>query len=148
MIHGLIRRMIARRCRIDMKPELQRIKIAEACGWKIIDFNRGDKLPDVIPNKTTYWDKERKYKAYPAIPDYINDLNAMHEAENILFSKPEGYERRYAMLISSVVSNCGGEPFGEYAPEDLRDVCNCIHATAAQRAEAFLRTLSLWEETE
>ncbi len=117
-----------------MSPELQRIKIAEACGWKIIDFNRGDKLPDVVPSKTTYWDKERKYKPYPAIPDYLNDLNAMHEAEKQI---PKNLQPAYWCLLCSLNS---GEivAYGYFY---------AVHKTAAQRAEAFLRTLNLWEES-
>jgi hypothetical protein len=60
------------------------------------------------------------------IPDYLNDLNAMHEAENILSS--EKWQRR---------------DYIDYLSED--DQWLHVHSTAAQRAEAFLRTLNLWE---
>ena len=56
-----------------------------------------------------------------AIPDYCGDLNAMHEAENVLDeTQAEDYE----------------ELLGAYG----------FHATARQRAEAFLRTVGKWEE--
>ncbi len=119
-----------------MSPEQQRIKIAEACGWKIIDFNRGDKLPDVVPSKTTYWDKERKYKPYPAIPDYLNDLNAMHEVEATLDCVQQFAYAAYLYY---------GEPH-EHAWDQVA-AFEIAHATAAQRAEAFLKTLNLWEES-
>jgi hypothetical protein len=67
------------------------------------------------------------------LPDYLNDLNAMHEAEKVL-SRGEGYHQK------------GG--FGLYKTA-LAEVCDEQHpidATAAQRAEAFLRTIGKWEE--
>lgn len=71
------------------------------------------------------------------IPDYLDDLNAMHEAEKVLIGDYEHGEngrdasaRFYDELIS--VTTCDG--FFH------------IHATAAQRAEAFLRTLGKWQD--
>ncbi len=78
-----------------MTPEAQRIAIAEACGW--------------------YWDKshspqkDRRRLISPAfdvcivwkngelggkvVPDYLSDLNAMHEAEKVLTENQwDGYE--------------------------------------------------------
>jgi hypothetical protein len=55
------------------------------------------------------------------LPDYLNDLNAMHEAEKVL-TADQWFE--YDRLMP------------------LRDPQK-IHATAAQRAEAFIKTLGL-----
>ena len=60
-------------------------------------------------------------------PPYTHSLDAMHEAEECqaMFLKYDKYR------------------------QTLQDVCEStfpICATAAQRAEAFLKTLSLWEE--
>jgi hypothetical protein len=64
------------------------------------------------------------------LPDYLNDLNAMHEAEKMLTeSQSAQYERRLMGSRSFV----GAAEFWIY------------HATAAQRAEAFLRTIGKWE---
>ena len=57
--------------------------------------------------------------------DPCNDLNAMHEAEMSL-ENPDSYEEWLASV-------CGG-------PEYL------FHASARQRAEAFLRAIGKWEE--
>lgn len=62
--------------------------------------------------------------------DYCNDLNAMHEAEKIFCNYSLKLE--YA---DGVAFTCD---------ENLR--FNAIHATARQRAEAFLRTLGKWDE--
>jgi len=57
--------------------------------------------------------------------DYLNDLNAMHEAEKVLTAKQKG---RYAHLLTG---SCG----------------RAWDATATQRAQAFLKTLGLWKES-
>lgn len=94
-----------------MIPEQQRIAIAEACGWHTIAFNRG-------------WVKVGDGETQAMIPDYLNNLNAMHEAENVL-TADQWYE--YDRLMP------------------LRDPQK-MHATAAQRAEAFLRAIGKWVE--
>ena len=59
------------------------------------------------------------------VPDYLNDLNAMYRAEETLNSNQ--WETWHRIV-------------GNWATDRA-------HLTAAQRAEAFLRTLGLWEET-
>ena len=67
-------------------------------------------------------------REFMPIPDYLNDLNAMAEAERVL--TPE-QRKQYAELLLPMM----GEPEWSY---------NDVFATATQRAEAFLRTLSKW----
>jgi hypothetical protein len=71
-------------------------------------------------------------------PHYLNDLNAMHEAEKVLtYEQAEIFEDELCDVAKSanvVLEN----------PAPWRFV---FHATAAQRAEAFLRTLGLWTES-
>ena len=62
-------------------------------------------------------------------PDYCNDLNAMHEAERIL--SDESHADYACELVKTIRRN--GEWF------------ESVSATAAQRAEAFLRTINKWE---
>ena len=52
-----------------MTPEKQQIAIAEACGWKYVNFNYI--LQGVWQNVGSF-------------PDYLNDLNACHEMEKSL----------------------------------------------------------------
>ena len=69
------------------------------------------------------------------LPDYLNDLNAMHEAEKLLTKKQRPF---YAgELIDATVAEC---------MEQHAEVFVVAHATAAQRAEAFLKTLNLWTD--
>jgi hypothetical protein len=91
-----------------MKPEKQRTAIAEACGTM--------KWSYALPTKTIGC----------GVPDYLNDLNAMHEAEKVL-----DYNQLREME-DSVSFQFAVYPF---------------HATANQRAEAFLRTIGKWEES-
>jgi len=66
--------------------------------------------------------------------DFCSDLNAMHEAEKTI---PPIRIRRYISELWAAM--CEG---GHAEEMDI----GTIHATAAQRAEAFLRTLGKWEE--
>ena len=61
-----------------MTPEQQRIAIAEACGWTDCVFNpaRGQHPMGCFTNE--------KFLGLSTLPDYLSDLNAMHEAEKFL----------------------------------------------------------------
>lgn len=109
-----------------MKPESQRIAIAEACGWKHIP-----KMKSVNP--LLVWECPDGGFS-DKCPDYPNDLNAMHEAEKIL----KGLDAfRYTQILWKVIQP---KDFANYDTE--KHVC----ATAAQRAEAFLRTIGKWRD--
>ncbi len=117
-----------------MKPERQRIAIAEACGWDEKSANRGFKtalryIDDVPCNQIT-----------EKIPDYPNDLNAMHEAEKTL--KEQGEWQSYLTSLWNI-SNPGRE-LSPCHPANFLSWA-MVDATATQRAEAFLKTLGLWE---
>ena len=102
-----------------MNPEQQRIAIAEACGW--------------TTKHKGLW--VERLQTYAALPDYLNDLNAMHEAEKVLKQRWSNYCEKLLEIV-------------EPEPRSL-EVChywNLLHATASQRAEAFLRTIGKWEE--
>lgn len=65
------------------------------------------------------------------VPDYLNDLNAMHEAEKVLKVEQHfTFQVELARVINTITY-----------PLNFA----LLHATAAQRAEAFLRTLNLWK---
>jgi hypothetical protein len=113
-----------------MTPEAQRIAIAEACGWV-----------NIRPSNTWWYGLRPGNNGLgdrpgEAIPDYLSDLNAMHEAEKVLTAVQLGL---YLSKLADLFPYSGGNSwtFG-YA--------RAIHANAAQRAEAFLRTLGLWRE--
>lgn len=113
-----------------MKPEAQRIAIAEACGWKHIHWNGGDSIPFGDNPKGN-----KSYRAYDTLHDYLNDLNAMHEVEKTL-----DYEYWYLFILH----------LGDIVQlsNHLKWITpyNYVSATASQRAEAFLRTIGKWVE--
>jgi hypothetical protein len=117
-----------------MKPEEQRIAIAEACGW--ITSKNGTE---------GFAPRDRKINIlcdiYDPLPQYHSDLNAMHAA---FLSLPAGSHITFGRHLQEV---CGEGLVGYMSsyPEDFAGLARIAHATAAQRAEAFLRTLNLWK---
>jgi hypothetical protein len=107
-----------------MDQEKQRIAIAKVCGFNNIRYDWID------ANSST---KDWLHDNGRGIPDYLNDLNAMHEAENLLLDNQNWAEwMGYCVKLLGVI--------------DSMHLDQCVRATAAQRAEALLRTLNLWEE--
>jgi hypothetical protein len=77
------------------------------------------------------------------VPDYLADLNAMHEAEKVLTADQQvEYVERLECAIRSNAYEC----VDYWAQSNLcaRDLN--FRATATQRAEAFLRTSNLWKD--
>ena len=111
-----------------MTEQEQRIAIAEACGWlevKEIDFGG--------PIKPMGY-RDKQALGLEVIPDYLNDLNAMHEAEAHINIGEMG---TYLSAIANIV-----QPQSTYHPLDIQ--WWSVRATARQRAEAFLRTVGKW----
>lgn len=115
-----------------MTREAQRVAIAEACGWAI-------KATD---NYVSVKHELRGDAGGPAnstqavmdcanVPDYLNSLDAMHEAEMTLTG--EQYTKFHYYLVASRNNEC--------TPR-----CRCVSATAAQRAKAVLQAIGKWEE--
>ena len=105
-----------------MKPKQQRIAIAETCGWTEISMRCLWGLP---PGHVDCGTED----CLKHLPDYLNDLNAMHEAEKMF---------RAAIYCRYISELC------DLAIKDN----NCMYmATAAQRAEAFLRATGKWVES-
>jgi hypothetical protein len=99
----------------------QKIAIAEACG----------KWPDGWPHSFMHQSDRLRH-----VPDYLNDLNAMHEAERLL---DDDQWLEYMLNLQDVLQR--NPDRGKWV------VCqDNMHSTAAQRAEAFLKTLNLWED--
>lgn len=73
------------------------------------------------------------------IPDYLNDLNAVARLEEKLKREQIGGEGGYLMhLWHGIKKNHNPLCLGEW---------EVVHATAAQRCEALLRTYGKWVET-
>lgn len=117
-----------------MSPDQQRIAIAEACGWTDLHIGTWTRWLNALMGIAPGDKNERHVR----VPDYLNDLNAMHEAEEKIMSHI-GYCRN---LLEVVVPGTKGVIVGLHAGYGM----SILHATAAQRAEAFLRTIGKWEE--
>ena len=111
-----------------MNKEKQRIAIAEACGYE--------------KRYSSYWECDCWFdpedtpldgSSDVVLPDYLNDLNAMHEAE-LLFSRADQPVDRWLDYVHQLCLRLGESEWG--------------FANASQRAEAFLRTIGKWEEEE
>lgn len=76
-----------------MKPEAQRIAIAEACGWTNLRQERHRELIVGVPDHFLAGEPpEGVIMLYPTSPpDYLGDLNAMHEAEiRLIYAEGKG----------------------------------------------------------
>ncbi len=95
--------------------------IAQACGWMDIEeCTCGFKTRGNPP----WYSAHKKH-----IPNYCNDLNAMHEAENVL---TEDQFKWYTHWLEKLMPNTR--------------YWSLLCAPASRRAEAFLRVLGKWEE--
>ena len=97
--------------------------IAEACGWGGIQHSDAYSCWQGYP-------PGNKVFTVP-IPDYCNDLNAMHEAEKVL-TPPPNELNAYAEILMRISRDAGNH--------------YTFMATARQRSEALLRTIGKWPE--
>lgn len=112
-----------------MSPEKQRIAIAEACGWEEIH-----KQP-FTDNLHCHYEILFGYPRIDgglcheaeSLPDYLTDLNAMHEA---VTSLPNEMQWAWFAALAVIVPAHGPAALGN----------------AEQWAKAFLRTLGKWED--
>jgi hypothetical protein len=97
------------------------IAIAEHCGFNLEEYRMEEGGINVA-----------------ALPDYCNDLNAMHEAEKTLNGGKINtylgylYESNQAGILSPNLW-------------ERIAVRRSTHATSRQRAESFLKTIGKWE---
>lgn len=105
-----------------MSPDAQRIAIAKACGWK----------------SETHGPEWCQYET--KMPDYLNNLNAMHTAWTGLTYNQQAEFGHWLSIVVFGKGLADGMLYGEH------DLSRLANVTAAQRAEAFLRTFNLWED--
>ena len=113
-----------------MKSEDQRIAIAKAVGWTRI--KRHGRYVILNPDGEECWTYDSRGNSYGPfgewsspdlqIPDYLKSLDAMHEAERLLFKMANTNEEAYEHALVCVT--------GAY---------QTYRATAAQRLKHFLK---------
>jgi hypothetical protein len=125
-----------------MNKEKQRIAIAEACGWTceyadVQTWNAGlnSYKGGYEPIRTMLFRRREKCFRAENLPDYLADLNAMHEAEKMM---TEDQWLSYTIEVLMAAKD------GTFVID--RNMKTIAHATAAQRAEAFLKTIGKWED--
>lgn len=151
-----------------MSPKKQRIAIIEALGWSkssgFMEYD-GGKLP------WTMWNRKGQEVGDDEIPDYLNDLNAIHNDVEPLILKstkpyssrvqdhePWRYQTHLRKIVGAelreerVLSGTKDEDGVEivlitYVYASYAESLKVIRATASQKAEAILKTLNKWEET-
>lgn len=125
-----------------MSPASQRIAIAEARGWKFqrMHDNSRQFVPCTVMFKpdgrrcgsffTKEIAEERQQQAISnaGVPDYLSDLNAIHEA---VTQQPNHVQWAIFTALAAIV------------PPERPAAC----ADAAQWSEAFLKTLNLWDDS-
>lgn len=106
-----------------MTHEKQRIALAEWAGYVELDYETQARI---------LYGRQGSRGALVKIPDYLNDLNAVHLLEMKLPKPklPQDYWNVGYGRFKTILSNITSEPYS---------------ATAAQRCEAILKTLNLWK---
>lgn len=105
-----------------MTLNAQRIAIAEWMGWEWHGDENWEK-----DTEAHYWKNEQSKQFYQTLPNYPEDLNAMHEVEKKLDVKlHQVYERNLKQLCRHLYD------------------WDIIHVTANQKSNALCRTL--WPE--
>jgi hypothetical protein len=110
-----------------MTQEEKQIKLAEAGGWTEISDWKAAGINGKHPTES--W--------VEVIPDYFSDLNAVHELEQQTWSKQWNLKDDFCDHLALII-----DPVHGYRGLKATDA---LQATAAQRAEALGKTLSLWE---
>jgi len=114
----------------------QRIAIAEACGWRVHPQDKFIVIPPNSPNSV---------QPLNTIPDYVNDLNAIHDAKETLGINDRNnldIRVKWVGALRDVVSRrCPHNKLGTPVVSDLDILC----ASAEEHAEALLKTLKKWK---
>jgi len=119
-----------------LTPDEQRIHIAELCGWEKGPKNSISLGAFGHMTPMTCWHlKGIKGDWQDSPPNYLNDLNAMHKAEqnSHIFKSWRG--KKCWMENMHICCDLGRQP------ESEPDRIHALIATASQRAEAFVVTL-------
>ena len=115
-----------------MKPEKQRVAIVEACGWK----------PE------TYWAQPIEPGDIPVTtipPNYPFDLNAMREVSDTL---NDDQQWQFIQHLNNITRNTDHNDPDDWFVRSTDWTWRMVNASAAQRAEAFLRTIGKWETSQ
>lgn len=114
-----------------MSDEELNIEIAELTGWVYLYTDENGKK---------WWRTPLDGYTPDQPPNYVKDLNAMYEVENILLTCGRLYKEDKVRGRTDWYNNDLSIVMGK----DLKNNFSLIHATARQRAEAFVLTIGGW----
>lgn len=118
----------------EMTDDELRIKVAELCGWE-----RGPKVSSWIGVANSCWHRKSEQDGWQDNPpDYPQDLNACHEMEEHI------PENKWFEWCGNMAKVCGVERESSDMTigEIVHRTFSTNRATARQRAEAFVMTMS------
>ena len=116
-----------------MTAEAQRIAIAEACGYT--------QEESWLDGRDCWSHKDHPpHMGFDAIPDYLNDLNAIDSAVLLTLNIATSQLNWDYTKHLGIATGSSNPAAGAYISTAL------IHATAAQRCEAFLKTINKWTD--
>jgi hypothetical protein len=115
-----------------MTQEEKRIKLAEVGGW------RKSPVTKKWIHKSAETDRyfNAAWRSESDLPDYFNDLNAVHKLEQQTWSKELNLRDDFCDHLALII-----DPVHGYRGLKATDA---LQANAAQRAEALGLTLKLW----
>lgn len=124
-----------------MTQEEKRIKLAALEGWKFPQGNKANGPFVIKPNGEHLWHDDDPVGVHQAlswkyIPDYFNDLNAVHKLEKTL---NDDQAWKQACIIADYKQRPGDLPLFSRS-----EVLTLIGASPAERAEAIGKVLNLW----
>ena len=117
-----------------MNPSEQRIAIAEWCGYTDIRMSTSRSYDRDYEGGWNDFEGDREGYPRSQLPDYINDLNAMHGALETLTS--DGLWSYFISNLSTVL-NADGQP-------ETTRLFMLINASSEERAKALLMTIGKW----
>ncbi len=107
-----------------------RIEIAETCGWR-----------NVTAHERSLWTNGQGSPVNETdLPDYLNDLNAMNEAEKIIDQMPTDSQSLYLDYLA-LSTGWSGDTM---AKARFSAHYNAVRCPARQRVAAFLKTIGKW----
>lgn len=119
-----------------------RIAIAEACGWNRANENQIKERAGVanwLLQKGPWWrnDEEKTIAALDDLPDYLADLNAIHDARKSIITTPELRVKYLNALRSIVGRRCPKNSVGAALVSDY----DLVNAEASEHAEAIFKII-------
>ena len=107
--------------------------IAEHLGWELVplDGREFNEIPVMV------WKDPDGERGFPC-PCYSSDLDAMHEAEQALFTSYHDAKDIFIDRLCRIL-----DPVSGYRKQSAADI---IDATAEQHARAFVEAISKWRD--